>query len=460
MNWLQNIYSLSLKLYPRSFQKRFGEEMKNVFSTGLVAARKRGGLLGFLMRELTRLPGSLVSVYVWSMQEGQGRPAAVSNVIGAGTAGVNLPGSGWGSSFLAGLPHLLMGIFIISTIAASQAFFPLYFIVAIFSITLLGVIIYSFAKGWKTWSASWILYILFVFIILLNYTMHSVYKYIEGENYWLYSLAGVLIIPLTLAYLLYKIASKDRLRGLLAAIPLIVVLWIFFLELVPALHQSFAWGWIFLLAFLASVFMLQTKHFLSALGLAIAVPLLGGLPFAYLGVFQGGTLPFSEPGPSLAEAFRQYLPVLAAILIILLGPQLATKLRSIGNALAANGGKIFYRITLGGVVLGLIGALLQWETVTSGTHIKASIVQLILISGVILYLAGFGLLSWASNREKSPSGDKSTLLELGALFLPLLFVPGGLFLVYPILTGHITYGWLLPLGELAWVFASILIVKD
>jgi len=51
--------------------------------------------------------------------------------------------------------------------------------------------------------------------------------------------------------------------------------------------------------------MLQAKYFLVTLWLVMAVPILGGFPYSYLGVYMGGTLPFSEPGPSLQEVFKQ-----------------------------------------------------------------------------------------------------------------------------------------------------------
>ena len=182
---------------------------------------------------------------------------------------------------------------------------------------------------------------------------------IIANNAWV-SEVQVLVIPLVLAYLLYKIACRNRLRGLLAAVPPMAILWLYFQEFVPTLQKSLAWGWMFLLAFTATVMMLRTKRFSVALGLAMAVPVLGGLPFVYLGVYMGGTLPFSEPGPSLQEVIRQYLPFLAMVLTIVLGPQLAVKLRAVGYECKNVGGKIFYRLALGGILLGLcddVGAM-------------------------------------------------------------------------------------------------------
>jgi hypothetical protein len=141
-------------------------------------------------------------------------------------------------------------------------------------------------------------------ISLLSLAVNAILPSIPGNNNWVYGVLTILM-PLVLAYLLYKTACKDRLRGLLAAIPPMSLIWAYFQEFVPVLPQSLAWSWMFILASAASVMMLRTKRFSAALGLAMAVPILGGFPFVYLGVYQGGILPFSEPGPSLQEVFRQ-----------------------------------------------------------------------------------------------------------------------------------------------------------
>jgi hypothetical protein len=214
----------------------------------------------------------------------------------------------------------------------------------------------------------------------------------------------------------------------------------------------------FILAFAASVLMLRTKRFSATLGLAMAVPILGGIPFVYLGVYMGGTLPFSEPGPSLQEVFRQYIPFLVMVLTLVLGPQLAVKLRALGHGSAKVGGKIFYRLALGGILLELVLSLMQWAIITNGINILLSIREVLLIAALILYLVGFGLLLWATYRSKLPSSDNSNLLELAGLFFPLLFVPLMIFLAIPM--DIYTKGWLLPVAEGAWVIAAVLVVKD
>lgn len=465
MKWMMKLYSLALLLYPRQFRTRFVREMEEIFHARLLEAGEQGELAGFMLRELLHLPGSLFGVYVWSMRSGEANQVTVSSVAGGGTHGVNNSSEGWGASFMAGLPHLLMGIIIISyeiiyqIKVINQNVFSNFLLVC-FSLLLLGVLIFNITKGWKSWSASWIVYMYVLAISLLSLVANALPHSILKNNNWVNEVQ-VIVIPLALAYLLYKLACKNRLRGLMAAIPPMAIIWTFFLEFVPALQKSLAWIWIFLLAFTVSVLMLRTKRFSTALLLALAVPILGGFPFAYLGVYMGGTLPFSEPGPSLQEVLRQYIPFLVMVLTLVLGPQLAVKLRTAGIKSEKSGGKIFYRLALGGILVGLLFTLCQWAiSASSGIQILITLRKGLLITSIILFLVGFALLFWITYQNKLASSDNRELLGLGALFFPLLFVPIVILLAIPVTMGNYTDSWLVPLVEMVWVVAAILVVKD
>jgi hypothetical protein len=211
------------------------------------------------------------------------------------------------------------------------------------------------------------------------------------------------------------------------------ILWISSQESVPSLQKSLALGWMFLLAFTATVMMLRTKRFSIALGLAMAVPVLGGLPFVYLGVFMGGTLPFYEPGPGLQEVIRQYLPFLAMVLTIVLGPQLAVKLRTVGYESKNVGGKIFYRLALGGILLALAMTMMQFEMSTTDFSVPQKVMQLSFIASAMLYLVGFVFLAWLAMRSEEFSDKKDLALQLVAL---------------------------LSLAVIGWVFVAAWMVKE
>jgi hypothetical protein len=209
------------------------------------------------------------------------------------------------------------------------------------------------------------------------------------------------------------------------------------------------------------VLMLRTKRFTPAIGLAMVVPILGGFPFTYLGVYMGGTLPFSEPRPSLQEVFKQYIPFLAMVLVIGLGPQLAIKLREVGRESAKAGGKIFYRLALGGLLVGLVLTLLQWAIISNGLNIVMTARQVILIAALVLYLAGFTLLVWAVMHSDGLSRDNSLVLRLPSLFILLPCVPAVMLLAIPnVIMGSSQESWLYLAVEIAWVFAVMWVVKD
>jgi hypothetical protein len=84
MTWIMKLYPFVLKLYPRQFCTRLATEMEEVFHAGLEDAYEQGEDVGFILREILRLPGSLVGVYVWSMREGNRGKVALSSVGGGG----------------------------------------------------------------------------------------------------------------------------------------------------------------------------------------------------------------------------------------------------------------------------------------------------------------------------------------------------------------------------------------
>jgi uncharacterized membrane protein YedE/YeeE len=464
MTWIKWLFSLAIKLYPRQFRARFAEEMEEVFLSGLLDAKKNRRLAGYLASEFMQLPVNLIGVYIWSMQKGEGQQIAVSSMGSGGSGEISLPGEGWGSSIMAGLPHLLIAVMIVgseimySFLGGNQQV-PGYIFTIGFAILAVSLVIYNRLRGWKIWSASWLVYIFGIGITLLSLVVNAIPQTIIKNSNFVYE-AQTLLIPPLLAYLLYKITCKDRKWGLLAAIPPAIIIWTLFLEFVPTMQKTLAWGWIFLLAFTGSVLIVHTKSFTTALILAMAVSVFGGFPFVYFGVYSGGALPFSKPGPSVVEVLRQYLPFLVVALAIILGPQLAVKLRHTGNQYAKEGGKIFYRLALGGLLFGFIFSLIQWATSSSGFSVKSSTSNIFLVLYLLLFLVGYGLLLWIVHHNQPQYGDNSDTVELIALFFPLFFIPFIIFMVSPILMGNYSDSWWLPVGEIGWVVASTLIVRN
>lgn len=470
MTWMLKLYALALKLYPRPFRERFAPEMEDVFRSGLEDAEAQRTVLTFGLREALRLPGSLFDVYAWSMQAGGGRKMAISSTGGGGTFGDSLPGEGWGAAFLAGLPNLLVGMLMVSSTlmgliqGIDQVLFG-YLLLVVVAVLLLGGLWYGFTRGWRRWSASWLVYLYIFGMALLSMAVNALPSRFTGGEQVL-NLIQLFAIPLLLAYLIYKITAADRVRGLLAALPPMALLWgVYFEEFVPVLPKALAWAWITLLAFGASALILRARRFSTALGLAVLVPLLGGLPFAYLGVYMGGTLPFSEPGPSLLEVARQYLPFLAAVLTFALGPQLAVKLRAVGRKSRAAGGSLFYRLALAGILLGLVAALLRFtdELSDSPRWISELLAIWPLWIGlpVLLYLAGFLGLGLAARHPGALPAAGHPVRALAALFILLAGVPLVLYLGVSITMTHRGPDvWPFFVAALAWALAAAWAVFD
>jgi len=470
MTWMVKLYSLALKLYPRPFRERFAPEMEDVFQAGLEEAQAQCVVGSYVLREALRLPDSLFDVYVWSMHAGGGRQMAISSTGGGGTFGDSLSGEGWGAALLAGLPNLVVGMLMVSDTliglveGIDQNVWG-YLMLGVIAVLFLGGLWYGFTRGWRRWSASWLVYIYIFSMALLSMALNALPSRFTGGDQVI-NIVQMIVIPLLLAYLIYKITGVDRLRGLLAAVPPMALLWgVYFEEFVPVLPKSLAWAWLTLLAFGASVMILRARRFSTALGLAILVPLLGGLPFAYLGVYMGGTLPFSEPGPSLLEVARQYLPFLAAVLTFALGPQLAVKLCAVGRKSRAAGGGLFYRLALAGILLVLAAALLRFtdEISDSPRWIPEllAIWPLWIALPVVLYLAGFLGLGLAARQRGALAADGRAARELAALFILLAGVPLALYLGVTITILHREpYVWLFLVAALAWALAAAWAVKD
>jgi hypothetical protein len=147
-------------------------------------------------------------------------------------------------------------------------------------------------------------------------------------------------------------------------------------------------------------------------------------------------------------------------LTIVLGPQLALKLRAVGYECKKLGGKIFYRLALGGILLGLLMTLILWEDTLSGMDIPQKVMQVGSITSVLLYLAGFVLLAWSVKRSEEVLDKRYLLLQVVALFILLPFVPIVILLAIPYGVMNYSESWLLSLAVSAWVFAASWMVTE
>ncbi len=282
------------------------------------------------------------------------------------------------------------------------------------------------------------------------------------------NILGVVILPLAIAFLLYTVVSRNRSWLLLSALPVMIMVWIFFSENSPPLYLGLVYLFAWLLSFACAMLIFRENRFGRALMYSLVCAGAAGLPFVALAVYRGGTLPFTEPGPSLRVVFNQWAPMLAGASTLSLGPLLAFKARELGRSSAQAGGKLYYRLALGGVLLGLLAALVHHFTITNnGLDLMASAFWTVFIlasaGGTVLYLAGFGLLVFSAIRSGAVSGDDRAGLRLALLFFALPGVPLVLLNAVPGigLVGY-TYGtnWLFIAAMAAWMAVSCWLVAE
>jgi hypothetical protein len=459
-----------LRLYPSSFKQRFSHEMEEVFCQAASA-----GQLRFILREIVFLPASLAGAYLWAIRGSRERRMVLSSASG-GSLGNDEPQPGWGDSLLAGLPHLIIGLLAGLPYLASALFRnlslagPLAYIWPFFILipAILLVVAYGTIKGWGLWFASWKIYFLSAPVILISVLVQALSdSRVSSSVENMINMLQVILLPLLIAFLLYSITSRDRTAGLLASLPLMALLWVYFHEFVPELHKGLAWLWICGLAFVAAIAILRTRRYATALAFALAVPILGGIPNAFLGVYLGGTLPYSEPGPSVRVVISQYLPFLAMVTSLALGPLLARQVRKMGTSSAAAGGKRWYRLALGGILMALILVILMNVAVFSDSFTLQgrllSGLNGLLIIAELLFVSGYALLLRAAILTGELWIDNSAAPRLVLLFLCL----AGL----PLIIMHIIPGtgrgleavdpfYIMPILSLAWIAASVWVVKE
>ena len=131
-----------------------------------------------------------------------------------------------------------------------------------------------------------------------------------------------------------------------------------------------------------------------------------GLPYAYLGIYMGGTLHFSEPGPNLLAVLSSFAPQFGVTAALAIGPQLAVTLRELGRR-SGSGGKLAYRTALLGLLLSFAAAVLvlAGSTSSEGLYTTAryrfypAVIQITFLLGLLLFALGYFLLLSAIHRS-------------------------------------------------------------
>lgn len=441
--FLLAIYAGLLHLYPQEFHMEFGAEMQTVFAEALSVSRERGvkEVLRFLGDELRHLPLSALREYWAASREREtnmGRGAIDMSIRTVQPK--NRPFNSWFEAFLAALPYIL--VLIIDALPRALALsgflrgeswgMQIYSIAsAVLSACILVILLVIAARrGWPLWSASWYLFFCLILLLPLGW-LFSMLDFGHSE-FLNQEVTFYLLIPMLLAVLLYWVTRSDRLRGLLAALPVLYFLWFVNLEqtpthVIPEQVELLIKTICTLLITMAVMAIVRLRDWRSGYWIILGTIMVVGIQYAYVGIYHGGTLPFTAPGPSIMEVVKSFVPQYLVACSILLGLLFAWMFRKIGRR-SGTFGKIGYHLALLGLLLLIAVNLLGLMVGT--TNIPGSIMNLtysrlewLVYSALIVYIVGliiFYVTAWRYGVLKDFL--KMFLLGLLPMAIPLIFV--------------------------------------
>jgi len=201
----------------------------------------------------------------------------------------------WDAAFLAGLPHLLLGLLIgfgMFTNLTIQLYVNISNALAIsLGFVVLAVLVYAWRRGWPLWSASWYFYGSWVSLAIIalgleRLQMRELWRYSNAINVgWL----GLCI----LGY--FVILTKSRLHGLLSVAFIFPMLSILIMEHIPNPIE----GWLGIVAgvlgFLVVGSVVRSGDFYSGLRIVLGANLAFGLTWAYISEYKALDLPSDIP---------------------------------------------------------------------------------------------------------------------------------------------------------------------
>jgi hypothetical protein len=471
---LERLFVRMLRLYPSEFHLEFGDEMRAVFTEALAEARSLGKstFITFVLREVIELPASLAREYRQLMGKKEGKMANSADELHlteihadpgglSATMGKSNPSGTWLEYLLAALPNILVGfiqsigyLIILSGLMAEGNPMGTRIMNGIgiaFLVVAFGFSIYAWRVGWPRWTGSWLICGLVAVMALVVAGIQFLQR--EGDYNVVREAATLLSFLLLMGYALYRISRQDGTLGLLAALPFATLTWSVHLEFVPLEIKTTILISTWLLVGLIAAGILASSRRKEAdirtgVVLALATNAIVGLPYAWAGIYHGGTLPFSAPGPSLAEVMKSYLPHLLGSSTLIIGPLLATRFSELGRRSGKSGVRS-YHLALFGMLVLLIATLVGNEYGGSDFLRDSAIrlpmvVNVLSIIGVVIFLIGYAWLFWATQDAGVLPEGRSTRYRYLALLLVALCLPSLMFMISPV------YSYLnrLPFGPL------------
>ena len=425
MIWL---YGWFLHWFPGNFRREFEEEMIDVVRQAAGEAWAQGRLqwLAFWLRELSALPVCLAREHWLTFSQPAANLSPQAELQAAGQS-AQLPGRPTAPLtpahlFLAALPHLLVGFFfslgeagLLSNLLPEGSPLAGPLAVALW-LGLGGGLLWALVSAWRArwpgWSGTWLAYFGlagFGGLIALIQAVDAL-DWLNTFNVSDFLVAGVV------AFGLYYVTRRNAMHGLLAGMTVVAVTGIIALEFVPPGLRGgvTAFAWVTLAVF--SMLALKAGSLSRALPLALLGSMLLLTPFAWVGIYHGGMLYFDAPGPSWLQVARTALPFYGLAGCLLLGPQLARRLRLL--SMERDVPSVWrYRLALLGELVMLAGAVtFFWQRTSNSVPNTAAMEAGLLSGGFIMLCAGFALVVW--EHERLPGSAWAAALALGLAGLP------------------------------------------
>jgi hypothetical protein len=439
---MRQAYHLLLYLYPPVFRGEFGLEMEDVFAQLSDEARRRGwsALAHALWAELADLPASLAHQYwlAFTRREGimngtlQLGQLLDEEISAAG--GESSPAS-WREALLAAAPFLvLLPILVTSKLLVLSGLavwgsnllrvVDICYALLVFA-SVLATLVVAWRRRWPRWSATWfIVYWLLASIPLMWLASRFEDASLAADVFS--EFLGFFLLPMLIACGLYFVARRDPLKSLLAVIPVLVIIWLPHTEFVPDGIEVVVYLIALTIAALAAALITRLGNWRAGMWLLLLAAALIGLPFAYIGIYHGGTLDFSAPGPSPLEVMRSFTPYYLMASTLILGPLLAASFRAVGRRLG-RGGDFCYHLALFGMLL-LLGAMLCYFFFENDSRVVLEYswgpwLYRAAWLGLAVYLVGTIALGWLALRRQTRSGRAQyVLLSLLILLLPVVLL--------------------------------------
>ena len=466
----RHIYTMCLGFYPSSFREAFADEMQVVFVEAAFETQRRGilALLSIIRREMCGLLVGAVSEH-WQVLS---RKELMMNETleidaGSGTAQMDMgsrydPGS-WRAALMAGLPHFLMGCFFatISIVTAYEFASSRENLADIIGITLavifavlVGVILLIAKRAsWPSWVASWYPYAGILVLLPLLWLMQRINQS-DPLRYLM------LVMPMTLALVMYLVARRNRLKVVLIALPVMTLLWGVFLEFfTPEVDLILnLWGWT--LTAVVAVAIVRLDNWRLGVWLFLSLSLLISFTAAVAFVYWNNIPPEHAPDRTIYEVIRFLVPQFLTFSILVLGPLLVWTLGELGHRSGPMGTPAFQLIFWGLLVVMVcfLGAVFlrdgsNYVLVYRFRDTGLSWLVLGAALGGIAAVFGSLMLGAAAVINKVLSSRTTTILLVAVpLMLPLVFS-----IVYNNISGMAS--WLLaPLRDFPFVISTTIML--